>query len=286
MSPNYEKRMLRVLDYIRDNPAGDLSLDKLAEVAAMSRFHWHRVFREITGETCAQTIRRIRMFRAANMLVQTDKTVAEIAALVGYDNVQSFGRSFRGAFGKTPVVFRQSSDLAGDQTSPQSPADPPLKKGTYSMFPVNVTEAPRRRLATLPRVGPYQEGDTNYGKLFTILGASGQMQHALGVVGIYYDDPEVVPAAELRSAACMIMNDAAEIPPELTEMILPAGRVIVLRHKGPYAGLAAAYKYLYGEWIPSHDYELADQPCFEIYLNDASKTPPNELLTEICVPIC
>ena len=38
-----EKRLLRVLDHIHDNPAGDLSLDALSDVAAMSRFHWHRV---------------------------------------------------------------------------------------------------------------------------------------------------------------------------------------------------------------------------------------------------
>ena len=49
-----ENRMIRVLDHIHDNPAGDLSLDALADVAAMSRFHWHRVFRAITGETAAQ----------------------------------------------------------------------------------------------------------------------------------------------------------------------------------------------------------------------------------------
>ncbi len=59
MAHPYEDRILRVLDYIHDNPAGDLSLDALADIAAMSRFHWHRVFRSVTGETLAQTVRRI-----------------------------------------------------------------------------------------------------------------------------------------------------------------------------------------------------------------------------------
>ncbi|MFT5345881.1 MAG: AraC family transcriptional regulator, partial [Dinoroseobacter sp.] len=53
MSAAYETRLRRVLAYIHDNPAGDLSLDTLADVAAMSRFHWHRVFHGMTGETCA-----------------------------------------------------------------------------------------------------------------------------------------------------------------------------------------------------------------------------------------
>jgi AraC family transcriptional regulator len=66
MSAPYEQRILRVLNYIHDTPAGDLSLDQLADVAAMSRFHWHRVFHAVTGETCAQAVRRIRLHRAGN----------------------------------------------------------------------------------------------------------------------------------------------------------------------------------------------------------------------------
>ncbi|MEO5619329.1 MAG: AraC family transcriptional regulator, partial [Cypionkella sp.] len=48
MTQSYETRLLRVLDYIHDNPAGDLTLDALAEVAALSRFHFHRVFHAMT----------------------------------------------------------------------------------------------------------------------------------------------------------------------------------------------------------------------------------------------
>jgi len=69
-----------VLDHIHDNPAGDLSLDALADVAAMSRFHWHRVFHAMTGETAAQAVRRIRLHRAAVLLVQSELPLADIAA--------------------------------------------------------------------------------------------------------------------------------------------------------------------------------------------------------------
>lgn len=72
MPSQYEKRNMRVLTHIHENPAEDLSLDQLAEVAAMSRFHWHRVFHAMTGETCAQSVRRLRMFRAAGWLVFND----------------------------------------------------------------------------------------------------------------------------------------------------------------------------------------------------------------------
>ena len=58
MPTTYEDRLRRVIDYIYDHAGEDLSLDTLADVAAMSRFHWHRVFRAMTGETCAKAVRR------------------------------------------------------------------------------------------------------------------------------------------------------------------------------------------------------------------------------------
>src|SRR5262245_16154905 len=76
----YEARLLRVLAYIHDNLDGDLSLDRLADVACMSRFHWHRVFRAMTGETLADAVRRIRLSRAANALVSEERPIEEIAA--------------------------------------------------------------------------------------------------------------------------------------------------------------------------------------------------------------
>jgi len=83
MTSDYENRIRRVIRHISDNPAGDLSLDALADVAAMSRFHWHRVFRAMTGETCAEAVRRLRMHRAATWIVETDQPIEGIASCCG-----------------------------------------------------------------------------------------------------------------------------------------------------------------------------------------------------------
>ncbi|WP_394197346.1 helix-turn-helix domain-containing protein [Litoreibacter albidus] len=103
MANPYEARLLRVMEYIHDNPAGDLSLDALADIAAMSRFHWHRVFHGMTGETCADAVRRVRLHRAACWLVQKDWPVAQVAERCGYSNA----RALRGLFGTGLVSLRQ-----------------------------------------------------------------------------------------------------------------------------------------------------------------------------------
>jgi AraC family transcriptional regulator len=276
MSAPYEQRILRVLNYIHDTPAGDLSLDQLADVAAMSRFHWHRVFHAVTGETCAQAVRRIRLHRAASALVMTGDAVAQIAQSVGYANLGSFNRAFTEAYGASPAAFRKAGC--------HLPSRPDFKTGVYPMYPVTLRQEPARRLIGLAHTGDYHL----IGKKFEAFGAlceTRKLWPHLGVMAaIYYDDPDSVPAADLRSYAGGEFH-GAEIPEGLEERHLAGGKVAVLTYKGPYAGISAAYHSLFGNWLPGSGEEPAEAPCYELYLNNPREVAPEELLTEICLPL-
>lgn len=276
MATSYEDRILRVLAYIHDHPDGDLSLDALADVAAMSRFHWHRVFRALTGETCAQAVRRVRLHRAATWLLQTDNPVADIAKSVGYPNQKSFARAFSEAYGSSPIAFRNSEQFL--------PAHPKFKTGGYPMHPVTTRTEPSRRVIALPHKGAY----SGIGKSFEAFGAlceSRQLWPHLGpMLALYHDSPDDVPEDQLRSyAGAEFRGDA---PPDGMEHLqIVGGKTAVLTYKGPYSGIAAAYHSLFGNWLPQSGEEPADQPCYEIYLNNPRETAPEDLLTEICLPL-
>ncbi|MGB0905271.1 MAG: AraC family transcriptional regulator, partial [Mangrovicoccus sp.] len=79
--------------------------------------------------------------------------------------------------------------------------------------------------------------------------------------------------------------DGVEIAPPLERLDLPAGRHGVLRYKGPYTGLKAAYEYLYGQWLPGSGETPAEFAVYEIYLNSPMDTAPEDLLTDICMPL-
>jgi len=276
MANSYEDRILRVLAYIHDHSAGDLSLDALADVAAMSRFHWHRVFRAITGETCAQAVRRIRLHRAACWLVQTDKPVAQIAGQVGYPNVKSFARAFSEAYGSSPAAFRKGGQVR--------PPNPQFKTGEYPMHPVTTRTEPARRLVALPHKGAYAEIGKSF-EAFVALCETRQLWPQLGAsIGLYLDSPEAVPEDQLRSyAGAEYRGD--ETPEGMENLQIPGGKTAVLTYKGPYSGLHTAYHSLFGNWLPQSGEEPADQPSYEIYLNDPRETAPEDLLTEICLPL-
>ncbi|MBN8632254.1 MAG: AraC family transcriptional regulator [Rhodobacterales bacterium] len=272
-----EKRLLRVLDYIHDNPAGDLSLDALSDIAAMSRFHWHRVFRAMTGETLAQAVRRIRMQRASYLLVMTEDPLAFIAASVGMESLPSFNRCFADAFLMSPAAFRKRGELRPFVRIPQPRRDP--------MHPVTIrTEGPIR-LAALPHQGAYHEISRAFQKLSALMASRDLFPSAGRMIAVFYDDPQSVPEPDLRSQAGFEMKGPADLSAPLEEVTLPGGRQAVLTYRGPYAGLPAAYDELFGLWLPQSGEEPADAPSFEVYLNTPMDTAPEDLVTELHLPL-
>jgi AraC family transcriptional regulator len=275
---HFEARLLRVLAYIHDNLDGDLSLDALADIACMSRFHWHRVFRAVTGETPADAIRRIRLLKAANALLQDPAPLEAIAARHGYADAASFSRAFRAFHGVSPGEFRERGvRLANDlQRNP----------GADKMYPVQIETLPAARAAGVLHTGPYAGVSAAFQKLGGILAARSLFAQTTALFVVYHDAPGAKPDAELRAHVAVII--AEDFPPGLPGLDyfdLAGGRHAVLQHTGPYATLASAWDWFYGQWLPRSGEEPRDAPPIELYVNDPRTTPAAELRTDIRLPL-
>jgi AraC family transcriptional regulator len=113
----YHARINRVLTRISDDLDAPLGTEDLAGVANLSAFHFHRIFRAITGETVAGLVRRLRLDRAGQALRRGEPLI-EVALGAHYGSPEAFGRAFRDAFGLTPTAYRRAM--------PPPPQRPPL----------------------------------------------------------------------------------------------------------------------------------------------------------------
>lgn len=75
---DYQERLGRVIAYVHDHLDEALDLNRLADVAHLSPFHWHRVYHALYGETLAATVRRLRLQRASGYLANTAMPVAPL----------------------------------------------------------------------------------------------------------------------------------------------------------------------------------------------------------------
>jgi len=71
---DYAKRMLDIVSYIQRHLGDEITLDELADIACFSKYHFHRIFTGMMGETLKKYIRRLRLERAAMNLIEGDQT--------------------------------------------------------------------------------------------------------------------------------------------------------------------------------------------------------------------
>jgi len=103
----YTSRINRVIDYIDKHITEELKLDVLAEVANFSRFHFHRIFAAMVGETLNQFIQRLRLEKAATQLISNpQKSIIDVAFDSGFSGPSTFSRSFKEAYQMSPSQWR------------------------------------------------------------------------------------------------------------------------------------------------------------------------------------
>jgi AraC family transcriptional regulator len=104
-----ELRIRRVDDFLRENLATSISLDDVADIAGVSRFHLLRLFKHAHGETPFRRLTRMRIETAKERLLSSDRTITEIAFACGYGNSAHFATAFRRWVGVSPAQYRQQN---------------------------------------------------------------------------------------------------------------------------------------------------------------------------------
>lgn len=276
-SADYQSRLNRVVDYIYDHLEEDIGLNRLAEVACLSPYHWHRIYAAMRGETIAATVKRLRLQRAADRLANSELSIKVISERAGYASVAAFSRAFKEVYRQSPAAYRASGSHAEFKAANESE--------DTSGFEVFLDQVPRTRCACVSHRGSYMQIDRAMATLFGELIAQNLAHPESRMIAVFHDDPDAIPESELRSQACSPVGDHARLQAPLEETVLRGGPYARLRYRGPYADMKDAYRWLFGVWLPGSKREAANAPCFEEYLNNPRDVPPTELLTDICLPL-
>jgi AraC family transcriptional regulator len=323
--PDLETRVVTVMRHIERHLDRELSLDELARVAGLSAYHFHRVFRAVAGEAVMDYARRLRLEHAAYRLRSTRRSVGRVAAEVGYESPDAFGRAFRGRFGLSPSAFRRSHVTT---TAPNMAADGP-SHDTRARTGVRVIHRPPMRLVCLRHVGPYMDVWRTWRRLETWVVTSGLHVHIVETpegsttnadvwrpmrMGMSHDDPGLVPADRLRYDAAFVLKpgvvladgpvgpagDVRESAERSPDACAPHGTLASLGPAwlydipgGPYAVVTHCGPYhqlddAYGRlyaWLPRSGREPADAPPLEWYRNEPRDVGPDSLLTDILLPL-
>ena len=275
---DYVQRINKVVAYINNHLDEALELKTLANEAALSDFHFHRIFKALKGEAIGGYITRLRLEATARLLRYTALTIEEIAFNIGYETPASLSKAFKKQYGISPTEYRTNKDTYIMKKEIINP-DLALKA------PKIVTLEPKN-LIYVALTGAY--GSLDYGKayeqLWAVIKAQKLFTKGIESICISYDDPKITEGSLQRSDVCLAIHKSATPQEEVSCKTLAGGKYAVFFYQGSYENLSQVYDTAV-RWVIDRQYTLREEPFFEKYLNDARRTPKEKLKTEIYIPI-
>jgi AraC family transcriptional regulator len=300
----YERRVNRVIDHIYEHLADDLSLASLARVAAFSPFHFHRMFKAITGETLFGFIHRVRIERAAAALAaRTDESVLAIALDHGFSSAAAFARAFRAHFGMSATEWRAggADRWRARHRSERNPGQQLRKGGKAAArrgrhahqgvrqegrMSVQVRESPAYHVAYMRYVGPFgahgiPELWGRFWKWVATRGVDGDI-----TLGVAHDDPAITPPDKCRYDACIVVPRDFTPDRWVNVSDIPGGKYAVSEFVGAAHEIQEAWDAVYRGWLPMSGWQPDDRPCYELYRGNPTVDVRKRVFRcDLCVPV-
>jgi AraC family transcriptional regulator len=299
----YNARLNRTLRFIENNLDKELGLETVSKVSGFSLYHFHRIFSAMIGETLNEYVRRIRLEKAAILLVHNPfRSITEIALDCGFSSSSNFARAFKEHFGVSAsewreergheIIFskiREAKSNTGEDSFSKSGYNLRAKiknRKEHEMKP-EVKQMPETYIAYVRHMKGYNSAGISdaWEKVCRWAGARGLIGPQTKFIGISHDDPYVTPQDKCRYDACVSVPKGTEPEGEVNVTSIPSGRYAVYRFEGKPQEIKKAYDFVYGKWMAESGFQPADSPCLEIYLNDPKKDPQGKHRFDMCIPV-
>ncbi len=276
------------MDFIEANLSQELHLAQIADLANFSRFHFHRIFAALTGEPLNQFVARVRIERAAVMLVrQPERTISAIGADCGFGTPSAFSRAFKSTYDMTPGRWRSSRkhnllQVDAPATGPRLSSGEAMERSLTiaevragvewslacpGLAPATVTleTTDAVGVAYVRHTGQYQGSSAIFADLFQRITQWAQQAgiETEATLALYHDDPELTSDEQLRVSACVVIPDDVDPLPPVGRTTLRAGTYAVGRFVLRDTDYSIAWRALLGAWLPSSGYEPDDRICHE-----------------------
>lgn len=261
--PTPLNRILPALVHIQAQLDQDLSLDLLADRVQLSKYHFHQLFRQATGETPKSYVERLRLEQAALQLRIRRVGVLELALECGYQHHETFSRAFRARFGMSPRDYRKAWCRPG----------PGARRARFErardvapraeLSPTRVVRLARMTVGFIRHLGPYEDVPPDH---FTRLLA---WSHRRGegaplLLGIARDAPGITPASKIRFDCCVQTPAAFETDGDIACQRTPAGEYAVTDYVGSW-DLGPAYAAVLERLGDTPALDIIGLPAIEIY---------------------
>ncbi len=284
----YTENINRAIDYIEKHLSEEITLEKLAEVACYSPFHFHRIFEAETGETPRNFIERNKLEKAAALLYHNrHKSISEIADACGFSSISTFSRAFKKFFGVSPGAYlaKHISDFHSNEPHSFNHHNT-INRDTCSF--VKFEKIPAIHVAFCQTLDGYETGVPKaWKKLIAVAIMKGWLNEKTRFIGIPYNNPQITPHEKCRYRACITVGEDINITKgHIKTANLEKGSYALFHFKGKKENIPDAYTFIYGEWLPQSGYVPGNTPLLELYPKKFHRQKKDEMFEyDIALPV-
>ncbi|MEI6893510.1 MAG: GyrI-like domain-containing protein [Colwellia sp.] len=279
-------RINDVLYFIHQDISQLLLAKNLANIAAYSEQHFHRVFKSVVGESVHHYIRRTRMEFAANQLMFDAKSsVLDIATKSGFSSLSSFSRAFKSIFQRSPGEWRNSERLHKDKPFL---ADKEIaacyQRLNHRVMPqCKLLELPTRHVAYIRHQG-YGRSITKAWQTLQAW-ANSQGRDFSQQFGLHHSNPAWVELDKCRYVACIAIDSPILCRGVVNSLTIPAGLHAVFPLQGKYGELLPQLSHILDHWLPTSGYKMLSTPAYVHYRKNQFLTVGEQFELDLCLPI-
>lgn len=273
------------MTYIYKNIDTDINIDELCAEYKISKYHFHRIFKEQMGTNIYETIKSIRLQKASNLLV-TNKysTITEVASMCGYSSQTSFIRAFKNRFDQTPKLWRNGGYKSYSNKILDSSQSASLSDANFSYLEPKIIKTQRKKAYYIRQKGYNEKAMQTWQKLMAWVYTNDIEKYEQ--IALYHDNPIITPLEDCYYVGCIApAEDKTLKNTNLPSFYIEEMLCAVFEVEGKFGDILKLIQWVYHHWLPKSGFETTTFPSYSIFEKNHFLNEDGEFKIKYFVPV-
>lgn len=254
-----------IMYYIYTHIEIHIDLDELSRKQGISKFHMHKIFKDIFGKNIYESIKSIRLQKAANLLLTNRySSISEVAKLCGYSSHSSFIKAFKSKFDVSPKEWRNgvyksysNSILKASNISTKTNID-------FSSISATIVDMPQIKSYYIRNNGYIKNVKETWQKLYTFILNNKVKNYEM--IALLHDNPTVTDLDNCQYIACIKTDEKEDVfTKRLPKFKISDGVYAKFDLQCSEKDILRFIQWVYHDWLVDSEYETTTKPSFIVY---------------------